>query len=148
MVREVIGRLRQLTPEQLQLLLHGTRTDQDLLLWLACCKRFQLIADFAREILRTRFLRLELVIESNDADNFIESQSVWHEEIEELKPSTRQKLASVLIQMLREAELISADGLIQPKLLSPGLVKVIADDSVEHFQCFPVSEADVKAALS
>ena len=50
--------------------------------------------------------------------------------------------------MLREAELISSNNILQPKLLSKNLVRVIANDSVELFALFPISETDVKGVLN
>ena len=52
-----------------------------------------------------------------------------------------------MMRMLREAELISKDDIIQPKLLSANLVRVVANDSVELFPLFPISETDVKGVL-
>ena len=146
-LREIRFRLQGLTPDQLQLLVDGSRTDQNMLLWLACCKRYRLLAEFASEILRDKFVRLELVITPEDIDAFMEAKALWHEELEQLKDSTRVKLRTVIMRMLRESELVSTKGVIQPKLLSSELVQVIADDSIELFSCFPVSETDVKGAM-
>ncbi len=146
-LREICFRLQELTPQQVDLVVSGTRTDQNLLLWLACCKRYQLLADFAREVLRHNFVRLQMVIAPSDVDGFMESKALWHEELETLKESTRVKLRTVIMRMLREADLLSDDGIIQAKLLSPELVRVIADDSIELFSFLPVTESDVKGAL-
>ena len=52
---EISSRLRQLTPAQMELLLTGSRREQNYLLWLAYCKRYRFVYDFAVEVLRESF---------------------------------------------------------------------------------------------
>ena len=146
-LREICARLQELTTQQIDLLVSGSRTEQNLLLWLACCKRYKLLADFAQEILHDKFVRLDLTISLIEVGNFVESKSVWHEEIEKLKESTRTKLVTVTMRMLREAELISTDNVIHPQLMSSQLAHVIASDSFELFNLFPVAESDVRGVM-
>lgn len=145
-LREVTSRLRLLTSEQLELLRTGERTDQNRILWLAACKRYSLLHDFGSEIVRQKYLQLDLAIDSSEFERFLDSQSVWHPEIEKLADSTRSKLRQVAFRMLREAEILSKDHVIQPLLLSPELIDAVRSDSVSHFAIFPVSEADVQGA--
>ena len=53
--REVISRLKLLTPAELELLLGGLPDDQRYLLWLALCKRYRFIYDFAVEVIYENF---------------------------------------------------------------------------------------------
>ena len=146
-LREIFARLQVLTSPQIELLVSGSRTEQNLLLWLACCKRYQLLADFAQEILHDKFIRLDLTISLIEVGNFVETKSVWHEELENLKESTRTKLVTVMMRMLREAELISNDDVIRPQLMSPQLARVVAADSFELFNIYPVAESDVRGVM-
>lgn len=146
-VREIGSRLKELTQDQLDLLCNGSRLEQNYLLWLACCKRYQLIRDFAMEVLHSKFLSLDLVITTSDIERFFDAKSVWHSEIEELAETTRQKLITVIMRMLREAGMVSNEGLIQPRMVSPELVRVIGSESWEQFKWFPVAESDVKRLL-
>ena len=146
-LREICARLQGLTSPQIELLVSGSRTEQNLLLWLACCKRYQLLADFAQEILHDKFIRLDLTISLIEVGNFVETKSVWHEELENLKESTRTKLVTVMMRMLREAELIANDDVIRPQLMSPQLARVVAADSFELFNIYPVAESDVRGVM-
>ena len=139
--------MQELTQAQIELLVNGSRIDQNLLLWLASCKRYQFLAEFAREVLHDKFVRLELTLHATEVDSFMESKAVWRAEIDELKESTRTKLITVVMRMLRETEMLSSENLIQPQLMSAQLVKTIASDSVELFSLFPVAEADVRKAI-
>jgi len=147
-LREIIVRLKLLNEEQLELIRHGSHHDQLHLLWLAACKRYELLRDFGSEVIRDKFLQLDIVVRPDDFDKFLESKAVWHQEIEKLTDSTRTKLRQVTFLMLREADIISADNVIQPVVLSAEIAKAIQSDSTSLFSVFPVSESDVRRTLS
>ncbi|RLB70496.1 MAG: DUF1819 domain-containing protein, partial [Deltaproteobacteria bacterium] len=50
-LQEITSRLALLTDSQLKLLATGTRLEQNYLLWLAVCKRYAFIREFALEVL-------------------------------------------------------------------------------------------------
>jgi hypothetical protein len=138
-LREVRNRLEMLSQPEIQLFSDGSRQEQKLILWLACCLRYQLLGDFAREVLRAKYLQLDLSIDRDDVDRFIENKMIWHEELENLAPSTRTKLQTVMLRMLRESEMLSAEGVILPPIFSGRLTQVMLEDSSEHFLLFPTA---------
>ncbi len=138
-LREVHKRLQLLTDRQMSLLATGSRLDQKLVLWLACCLRYQVLGDFARDVLRGQYLQMDLFIGPVDVERFLEAKSVWHDELESLAPSTRTKLQTVMMRMLRESEMVSVGGVVLPPLMSAELQSVIMEDSRDHFQFFPVA---------
>lgn len=148
LLREVSSRLRLLTAGQLALLQTGSRSDQRQLLWLAICKCYQLLYEFGSEVIRNKFLQLDLMLGPTEFDAFLESKSICHPEIEALVDSTRAKLGQVALRMLRETEILSADNVIQPLLLAAEVARAIQADSIAYFNVFPVSEADVRRTLS
>lgn len=137
-LREIRNRLQTLSDDELRLLAEGSRQEQKWVLWLACCLRYQLVADFAREVLRPKYLQLDLSIEKSDVERFIDDQTLWHDELERLAPSTRAKLQTVMMRMLRESELISKEGVLLPPLFSERLTKALLEDSRDHLLLFPV----------
>jgi hypothetical protein len=144
LAREAAQRLETLTPAQLQLLREGERREQTALLWLAICKRYQFIHDFADEVVRERFVRLDFELTYVDFDIFFNRQAEWHPEVDRIEPSTRTKLRSNLFAMLREADILAAGDLIQPALLPSAVVQVIAADDPAHLAIFPVSDVQLK----
>ena len=54
--REVVSRLRTLTRGELECLVESSQQEQGYLLWLAVCRRYRFIADFAVEVLRERYM--------------------------------------------------------------------------------------------
>ncbi|MBB3204910.1 hypothetical protein FHS27_000677 [Rhodopirellula rubra] len=136
---EVRKRLQLLTDREMSLLATGSRLDQKLLLWLACCLRYQVLGDFARDVLRGRYLQMDLFIGPADVERFLEAKAVWHDELENLAASTRTKLQTVMMRMLRESEMVTEDGVVLPPMMSPELQSAIMDDSRDYFQFFPVA---------
>ena len=144
LAREAAQRLETLAPAQLQLLRDSDRREQTALLWLAICKRYRFIHDFAVEVVREKFVRLDLHLSYDDFDLFFNRQAEWHAEVERIQPSTRTKLRSNLFAMLRETDILSAGDLIQPALLSPALIQVIGADNPADLAVFPISDAQLK----
>jgi len=137
--RELRQRLQMLTKEQLELLVDGSHTEQRQLLWLAVCKCYAFIQEFAVEVLREKFLTMDLNLSTFDYDAFFNRKADWHEELDQLTDSTRDKLKQVLFRMLREAELISDKGAILPAILSKRLVEVLQTDAPMGFHIYPMS---------
>ena len=57
--REICSRLKTLGEKELNLLVDGTVKDKGYILWLALCRRYKFIRDFAVEVLREKPLNLE-----------------------------------------------------------------------------------------
>ena len=116
--RETIQRLSVFDENELRLLIDSSHTERSYLMWVAACRRYELIGDFAEEVLRERFLLLTHTLDREDFDRFITGKSLWHPELDELKPSTRAKLRQTMFLMLHEAGLLSQDGEIIPAVVS------------------------------
>lgn len=140
---EIKARLDTLTGQQQKLLSEGRSDEQVSLLWLAACKRYVFLKELAREIILNKYLSLDLQIESSDVERFIQSQIVWHPELEQISASTQKKIQTVSLRMLREAGILNNSLLIQPSILSPRLSHVIQSDSMEWFSIFPIAPQDI-----
>jgi len=141
---EIIARLKRLTESQLALLAHGTEEDQRHILWLAICKRYPFIREFAIEVVRERFLQLGQPITQGDYESFFSAKAAWHPELEGYGSSTREKLRQNLFKMLRDAGLLAIDGHVIGVFLSSAVVQALVRDSVENLMVFPVREEDVE----
>lgn len=142
-VRELLFRLQELSDAELELLVEGTLTEQNQLLWLAICRRYRLIAEFAREVVRERFLSFAPTLELGDFDSFFDRKADWAEELDRLAPVTRKKLRQVLFRMLREVGLLDAEGLILAALISDRMYRLVARREPQALQYFPVLDADL-----
>lgn len=145
--KEVTARLEQLDQSELQTLLDSSHRDQSYLLWVAACRRYDFIREFAREVVREYYLTLRRQISFSDYDNFYNAKALWHTELDEIVPSTQRKLRQNLFRMLREADLISEQQQIQSVILSPSLAQLIAKRDRDELLVFPASENDIQRWL-
>lgn len=68
--QEIASRLKQLTSAEFDLLRIGSLPEQAYLLWLAVCKRYRFIYDFAVEVVREQYLRFDFVLRPEAYDIF------------------------------------------------------------------------------
>jgi len=135
--REILARLQTLEGDEAELLVHGTAQDQVYLLWIAVCRRYRFIADFASEVIRERFLALRFDLDYADFDHFFDGKAAMHPELDSITPSTRNKLRQVLFRMLREATLLGRDHALQPVQLSSRLKSVLGSGLASAVLLFP-----------
>ena len=135
---EISSRLKQLTPKQIEMLLQNGRREQNYLLWLAFCKRYRFVYDFAAEVVREQFLRLHMELTYEAYDIFFNNKAEWHPEVERSAPSTRQKQRQVVFKTMREAELLTDQRQLIPALLSSQLTAVIRQDNPAHLAIYPI----------
>lgn len=146
--REVVSRLRTLSQSELDFLVEGSHQEQAYLLWLAVCRRYRFIADFAVEVLRERYITLKADLTHEDFDSFFNRKSEWHLELDEITQATRSKLRQVLFKILRDADLLAANNMINAAMLSPRLLDVIHRGNRRDVSYFPVFESDLKGMAS
>ncbi len=139
--REIISRLKTLYSDELNLLIHGTAQEQGYLLWIAVCRCYQFIADFAVEIIRERYLGLKIDIHYEDFDSFFHKKSESYPELDKIRPATRNKLRQVLFKILREAELLTGDNTINSAMLTPRLLEAIPQANRRDILFFPMPES-------
>jgi hypothetical protein len=145
--KELTARLEHLDELELQALLHFNTHDRASLLWVAACRRYDFIREFATEVLRENHLHLRRQLTFNDYESFYSSKALWHAELDQLAASTQQKLRQNLFRMLREADLLSAAELILPAVLSQELTTMLARQGRRDLLVFPASEKDIQRWL-
>lgn len=116
LAREVAQRLAALTDDELELLGDASLSERGHLMWVAACRRYAFIGDFAEEVVRERFLLLTPDLGHGDFDSFVNGKTLWHPELAEVKASTLQKLRSTVFRMLTEAELLTNGEIVHAAL--------------------------------
>ncbi len=142
--REVISRLKTLNINELRFLIESNYQEQSYLLWLAICRRYSFIADFAVEVLHEHYISLKTDLNHEDYNSFFNKKSEWHTELDKIQPSTRNKLRQVLYKMLRESDLLTANNTINATILSPELFNLISNNNDQEILYFPIFEHDLK----
>lgn len=145
--KELIARLELLDGDELAELLVATPRDRGYLLWAAACRRYAFIRDFAVEVLREYHLLLRRQLALSDFDAFYQAKALWHPELEDLALSTQRKLRQNLLRMLREADLLSDRGQIQPARLTPRLAQLLARQGPEALFIFPATDQEIQRWL-
>lgn len=141
---EVISRLKTLSFDELRLLVEANPREQCYLLWIALCRRYSFIADFAVEVLRERYISLKFNLNYEDFDSFFNNKSEWHPELDRVRPRTRARMRQVLFRMLREADLLTVDNVINAAMLSPRLLEAMPNGKHRDLLFFPVFESDLR----
>lgn len=145
--KEVVARLETLSQEEIVFLVNCSNADRTHLLWSAVCRRYTLIQQFAREVLREHFVLLRRQLQLTDFDAFYNQKALWHPELDQLAKSTQSKLRQNLFRMMREASYINDQHTIAPALLTPALAQMLAKQGADALQIYPVSDLDIKRWL-
>jgi len=146
--REVSSRLQQLSDIELELFMDCSEQDKRHLLWLAICRYYKFIEEFAVEVLREKFLSMDTSLTHHDYDVFFNRKSEWHDELYALSHSTRNKLRQVLFLMLVEAGLLSKNNSIISAIITPWVAREIFKPSNSQAVIYPISDADLGGLLT
>ena len=148
MVRETVRRLWTLDACEVELLGEATASERAHLMWAGACRCYELIGEFAEEVLRERYLTLASTLGYADFDSFTRTKALWHEELATAKASTLQKLRSNVFKMLHEAELVSESGYIMPAVLSERVAARLSTPTPSDLRFFPTRTATEQGAES
>lgn len=143
---ETVKRLSALTDDQIEVLVDATATERVHLMWVAACRTYDLIGEFAEEVVRERFLLFASTVGYEDFDSFVLAKALWHEELAQIKDSTLRRLRSNVFKMLQEAELLSDAGYIMPALLSERVSTVLSASEPSDARFFPTRLVDLQGA--
>lgn len=136
-VRETVNRLSVLSDRELEILADVTTTERGHLMWAAACRRYELIGEFAEEVLRERFLTLAGTMSYEDYDTFYRAKAMWHDELDDVTDLSYKKLRQVLFKMMVEAGLVTKQGAIEPVLLSARVTDCLTERSPSDIRFFP-----------
>jgi hypothetical protein len=137
LVRETVKRMSALADREIEIVADVTVTERTHLMWAAACRRYDLIGEFAEEVLRERFLTLAGSVSYEDYDSFYRAKAMWHDELDAVSAATYKKLRQVLFKMMVEAGLLAANGAIEPALLSAPVAECLTERTPNDIRFFP-----------
>ncbi|WP_336705738.1 DUF1819 family protein [Micrococcus terreus] len=140
-VREAVNRLSSLSDREVELLADVTASERGHLMWVAACRRYNLIGEFAEEVLRERFLTLAGTVSYSDYDSFYRAKAMWNDELDAVSAATYRKLRQVLFRMMVEAGLLTTKGAIEPALLSARVADCLSHRTPSDVRFFPTRMA-------
>lgn len=131
---EIIRRLKHLSEDQLKMLSTGEECDTKALIWLAICRQYAFISDFAKEVLVEQYETARYSLTTDDYESFFNSKADWHDNLDKSSKATKSKVRQVIFKMLRECNVINSNGEIVRQSLTPMLKRQIG---IEDLQWFP-----------
>ncbi len=134
---ELIARLKELSRLELTILKDGPSEAAQLILWLAICRHYALIADFTAEVVRERFLVGDSTpLTLADFDLFYERKSALHPELSKVSPATRGKIRQKTFQFLQEAALLDSHRRVVPLMVPADLLARIPTSELAYLTVF------------
>lgn len=139
-LREVFDRIGHLTDaERIYLIEVADRLEQQALVWLAVCRTYRFVKEFAVEVVAERYQSWRFDLGLEVFDRFLAEKAESDQGLAKLSPSTCAKLRQVLFRIMRESELLSDDGKIQPVWLSVRMKALIEETNPADLLIFPGS---------
>lgn len=137
-LREIANRVSMLSDVQRDYFVtEADRDDQLALLWMATCRAYRFVNEFAIEVVRERYLSFHLDLPLETFDILFAAKAEWDDGLARISPSTRAKLRQVLFRIMREAHVISNDNRIQSAILSSRLKGMLEVECPTDLVLFP-----------
>ena len=133
--REISLRLKSLSHQEQEFFIRSNYLDQSILIWIAICRTYKFIGDFASMIISEKFSSYQIEMDYNDFNYFYEQQKVVYEELNSLKDSTRKKLRQVIFKIMKDLNIVSKTKEITP-LLPSKEIKEISINTTNDMQLF------------
>jgi hypothetical protein len=139
-LREVYDRIGQLTDaERLWMLEEADRAGQQTMMWLAICRTYRFVREFAVEVIADRYAGWRLELGHEAFDRFLAEKAEFDQSLAELSLSTCAKLRQVLFRILRESGLLSESGKIEAVWLPLRMKMLIEEGNPADLRVFPGS---------
>lgn len=122
---EVIRRLQTLEEAELSYLAHCPIDDARALAWISACRTYRILRDFSWEILLEKHTPYAEPVRASDFDVVLDGVIARSDQPISVKDSTRNRLRSVLMRMLREGRLIDEEGRVLTLPISEDLRSIL-----------------------
>lgn len=118
-------------------------SDREALMWIAMCRYYAIVGEFAGEVLKKHYLVGNLHLDFEDYARFIANKATWHPELETISEGTAKKLRSNLFKAMVEAHLFDKNSdTVVSFLPSPSLADILMKRP-DSFGFFPMRESSL-----
>lgn len=145
-IREIIHRLSRLTDNEIEIFNDGDRVDQQALLWLAVCRTYRFVGEFAQEVLAERYQNFRTDLTYDDFDIFYARKEEWSPKLAGISEMTRAKLRAVMFRLMRESGMINSSDQIVGAILSTRFTALLERGEPQEFRFFPGMHAPQSGA--
>ena len=116
--REISLRLKSLSQQEQDFFIRSNYLDQSILIWIAICRTYKFIGDFASIVISEKFNSYQLFLGYDDFDYFFEKQLIFHPKLHDLKDSTIKKLRQVFFRIMKDLNILTKNLEITPQMPS------------------------------
>ncbi len=134
---ETYTRLLPLSNDALELIAEGMREDQVHVIWYAICKKYAIIKEFSEEVLSHKLRMNDRNFSESDFNIFYNNLANDHDELVQIAVSSKRKLATNLIRMLRSAGIVGEDDMLRPQSVSALVREIIETDRDVSLDIYP-----------
>lgn len=134
---EAIRRLSHLDEVELEHLADCPASDARALCWVAACREYRFMLDFAWQVLVEKHNPYAEPVRYADFDILLDGLEATNADLSPVKASTRLRLRSVLFRILHEAELIDGEGRVLTLPISPKLREILGRQKTGGLDCIP-----------
>jgi hypothetical protein len=137
---EIISRLKTLSEQEINFLADAEYGDQRYTLWLAVCRRYTFIGDFAVEVVYAGFSSLKNTVTYADYDSFFNKKAEWHSELDRITPATQGKTRQILFKTLQETGVLDKNNAIIPLVPGAAFRTLLAGLRQRERMFFPLAD--------
>ena len=135
--REVAKRLGKLRDSEIELLAQDDENQVRAIIWLAVCREYRLIQEFATEVIIPLFNAAQFQLSHEDYDAFFNQKAEWHQNLDGASDNTRYKARQVIFLILKDCGLVGVDHEIQNLLLDDQVKRLIIEGDPEDLGIYP-----------
>lgn len=128
---ELVSRLKALSEDELEYLVECAESEVPIMLWVALCRRYAFMRDFAADVLREHRLNLKISLDQTEFDVFFNAQMSEHEELSTISLATKQKARQILFLTLREVRLVTSYGELNQIVPNAATLRVISPHELD-----------------
>lgn len=129
-------------PQFFEIFQESNSREKSLLLFYVSTKYYTIIADFMLETVLPKWNNLDYNLTIEDFKNFLFLKSDTHPELDNLKESTKTKMAQVVMRMLREVGLLKQNKLQNQHFEAAPLKFIIKNDDQWFLDAILLSNED------
>lgn len=133
---EVSRRLKNLNDEELSLLVNSENNEKQIV-WLAICRHYALIRDFAIEVLAEHYDKSRFKLFPDDYEVFLNAKAEWHDNLDNITQLTRSKSRQVIFKMLAECGLVNENKELLFQSLSLQLKALVQSHNIDDIRIYP-----------
>lgn len=133
---ELISRLQDLSEAQLTFLASCLPEERRTMSWIAVCRHYSFLGEFAVEVVRDRFLAGVPTVTKIDYSSFFDRKAAMHSELSSVSDSTREKLRQVSFRMMVDAGILDRTGRILPISVPAPLFSLLDRGDILHLPLY------------